>query len=292
MNRLGGRGGHLVTFDPGPPSPPGHQAQSASLVTRCPPGARSLTRALEIGFFALLLPHGWHLRDGRRGGRAGTARASPNEPSSVSYRSRSVPLSGRRLLVLAGLLMTLRDECPPGTVKIVRGASVVDDAAGTLSIASFVSPLLSLSARSSLECTPRMRVTVDIRTVPSEPPSVACANQLVCPALSQDGRGGGRRGGAGATARASHLGGDQRGQARPLEGADERMRQWSVVAFFRRLSCALRHSSSAAAGRRNHLLRRGLARPSPRWPLQLFDRRGGAGAGMARAVRAAGAAEW
>ena len=96
MNRLGGRGGHLVTFDPGPPSPPGHQAQSASLVTRCPPGARSLTRALEIGFFALLLPHGWHLRDGRRGGRAGTARASPNEPSSVSYRSRSVPLSGRR----------------------------------------------------------------------------------------------------------------------------------------------------------------------------------------------------
>ena len=188
--------------------------------------------------------------------------------------------------------MTLRDECPPGTVKIVRGASVVDDAAGTLSIASFVSPLLSLSARSSLECTPRMRVTVDIRTVPSEPPSVACANQLVCPALSQDGRGGGRRGGAGATARASHLGGDQRGQARPLEGADERMRQWSVVAFFRRLSCALRHSSSAAAGRRNHLLRRGLARPSPRWPLQLFDRRGGAGAGMARAVRAAGAAEW
>ena len=94
MNRLGGRGGHLVTFDPGPPSPPGHQAQSASLVTRCPPGARSLTRALEIGFFALLLPHGWHLRDGRRGGRAGTARASPNEPSSVSYRSRSVPLSG------------------------------------------------------------------------------------------------------------------------------------------------------------------------------------------------------
>ena len=96
MNRLGGRGGHLVTFDPGPPGPPGHQAQSASLVTRCPPGARSLTRALEIGFFALLLPHGWHLRDGRRGGRAGTARASPNEPSSVSYRSRSVPLSGRR----------------------------------------------------------------------------------------------------------------------------------------------------------------------------------------------------
>ena len=96
MNRLGGRGGHLVTFEPGSPSPPGHQAQSASLVTRCPPGARSLTRALEIGFFALLLPHGWHLRDGRRGGRAGTARASPNEPSSVSYRSRSVPLSGRR----------------------------------------------------------------------------------------------------------------------------------------------------------------------------------------------------
>ena len=136
-------------------------------------------------------------------------------PSRIAV-AQYLSLAAGVVLVLAGLLMTLRDECPPGTVKIVRGASVVDDAAGTLSIASFVSPLLSLSARSSLECTPRMRVTVDIRTVPSEPPSVACANQLVCPALSQDGRGGGRRGGAGVTARASNLGGDQRGQARPL----------------------------------------------------------------------------
>ena len=106
-------------------------------------------------------------------------------PSRIAV-AQYLSLAAGVVLVLAGLLMTLRDECPPGTVKIVRGASVVDDAAGTLSIASFVSPLLSLSARSSLECTPRMRVTVDIRTVPSEPPSVACANQLVCPALSVD----------------------------------------------------------------------------------------------------------
>ena len=34
MDRLGGRGVHLVTFDPGCPGPPGHQAQSAPLVTR------------------------------------------------------------------------------------------------------------------------------------------------------------------------------------------------------------------------------------------------------------------
>ena len=96
-------------------------------------------------------------------------------PSRIAV-AQYLSLAAGVVLVLAGLLMTLRDECPPGTVKIVRGAGVVDDAAGKLSIASFVSPLLSLSARSSLECTPRMRVTVDIRTVPSEPPCVACAS--------------------------------------------------------------------------------------------------------------------
>jgi len=78
-------------------------------------------------------------------------------PSRIAV-AQYLSLAAGVVLVLAGLLMTLRDECPPGTVKIVRGAIVVDDAAGTLSIASFVSPLLSLSARSSLECTPRMTV--------------------------------------------------------------------------------------------------------------------------------------